>query len=149
LGEFKQNDPKRKVVTEITPDIVVRCDTELIRVALTHLIANAWKFTVNRADAKIKLGWRKEGDNDVCYLRDNGVGFDMAYANKLFVPFQRLHSPDDFAGRGIGLAIVARIIHRHGGDIAAEASLGKGTTITFTLRSNRVTYHDQRSHIAR
>lgn len=130
IGDLERAEPERTVKADIAQDIIVKCDKHLMRIALTHLLANAWKFTANRPDAHIKLACHGRNIFDI---RDNGVGFDMAYANKLFQPFHRLHTEAEFAGNGIGLAIAARIIRRHGGDISAEASLGKGTTVTFSI----------------
>jgi signal transduction histidine kinase len=133
IDDFRRDDPGRAVKVDITQDIVVNCDANLMRIALTHLLSNAWKFTAKRADAHIELDCAQRQGKHIFGIRDNGVGFDMAYAGKLFFPFQRLHSEAEFPGNGIGLAIAARIIRRHGGDISAEASLGKGTTINFSI----------------
>jgi len=133
IDDFRRDDPARTVKADIAPDIVVKCDPNLMRIALTHLLSNAWKFTAKRADAHIEFDCARSQGKNLFDIRDNGVGFDMAYASKLFVPFHRLHSETEFPGNGIGLAIAARIIHRHGGDISAEASLGKGTIVSFSL----------------
>ncbi len=133
IGDFRRDDPARTVKADIAPNIVVKCDANLMRIALTHLLSNAWKFTAKRADAHIAFDCERSQGKNLFDIRDNGVGFDMAYASKLFVPFHRLHSEAEFPGNGIGLAIAARIIHRHGGDISAEASLGKGTIVSFSL----------------
>jgi light-regulated signal transduction histidine kinase (bacteriophytochrome) len=133
IDDFRRDEPGRAVKADIAQNIVVKCDANLMRIALTHLLSNAWKFTAKRADAHIELDCEQRQGKNLFDIRDNGVGFDMAYAGKLFVPFHRLHTEAEFPGNGIGLAIAARIIHRHGGDISAEASLGKGTTITFSI----------------
>jgi signal transduction histidine kinase len=133
IGDLRRDDPDRTVKADIAQNIVVKCDANLMRIALTHLLSNAWKFTAKRADAHIELDCARRQGKNLFGIRDNGVGFDMAYAGKLFVPFHRLHSEAEFPGNGIGLAIAARIIRRHGGDISAEASLGKGTTVTFSI----------------
>ena len=105
-----------------------------MRIVLENLLGNAWKFTGNRTKARIEFGETgTDGEERVYYIRDNGVGFDMAYADKLFQAFQRLHSATDFEGTGIGLATVARIVHRHGGRVWAEAAMDQGATIYFTL----------------
>ena len=109
-------------------------DSHLIRAVLENLIGNAWKFTGKVPQPRIEFGTLGEKDNQqVFFVRDNGVGFDMKYAGKLFGAFQRLHSMSEFPGTGIGLATVKRIIHRHGGQIWAESEPGKGATFYFTL----------------
>jgi light-regulated signal transduction histidine kinase (bacteriophytochrome) len=94
---------------------------------------NAWKFTRKRDAALIEIGREEGGERPAFFVRDNGAGFDMRYANKLFAPFQRLHSPEEFEGTGIGLATVDRIVRRHGGEVWAYGEVGKGATVYFTL----------------
>jgi len=133
LTGLHRRDPQRRVVTEIAPDLIVHGDRSLLRIALEHLLDNAWKFTGTRAEARITVGMQRQDDTPVYYVRDNGVGFDMAYVNKLFQPFQRLHTEAEFPGTGIGLALIQRIVQRHGGRVWAEGEEGKGATIYFTL----------------
>ena len=111
-------------------------DERLLRLALENLLDNAWKFTRARARARIEFGVVRQGDETVYFVRDDGAGFDMAYVGKLFAPFQRLHTPAEFEGTGIGLVTVQRIIHRHGGRIWAEAAVEHGATFYFTLGSH-------------
>ena len=125
--------PERAVKFALAPGLRVCGDSRLLRVALENLLGNAWKFTGTRADAQVELGRRQDSDAEVYYVRDNGAGFDMAYANKLFGPFQRLHTIDEFPGTGIGLATVQRIVRKHGGRIWAESAVGKGAVFYFTL----------------
>ena len=131
--ELQRRQPHRVVSFAIEHGLVTEADPRLLRIALDNLLGNAWKFTRDRPEARIAFGARSGGRQPVYFVRDNGAGFDMAYADKLFTPFQRLHSPREFEGSGIGLAIVARVIHRHGGGIRAEGVVGQGATIHFTL----------------
>jgi light-regulated signal transduction histidine kinase (bacteriophytochrome) len=127
------SQPDRNVELLIGDDLDVLGDARLLGVAIENLIGNAWKFTRDRAQPRIEIGSSRHGARPVFYVRDNGAGFDMAFASKLFGVFQRLHSPDEFEGTGIGLATVSRIIHRHGGRIWADGKLGEGATFYFTL----------------
>jgi len=129
--ELHHQEPDRQVLLEITPGITVTGDSDLLRILLENLLGNAWKYTGKRADARIELG--VESDRGVVFIRDNGVGFDMRHADKLFEPFQRLHPDDDFEGTGIGLATVKRIVERHGGRVWAQSDVKTGTTFWFTL----------------
>ncbi len=133
--ELQCTQPGRRVEFIITPGLVAGGDAHLLRAALENLLANAWKFSGKRDLALIEFGKAEDDDLSAYFVRDNGVGFDMAYADKLFGAFQRLHSPSDFEGTGIGLATVQRIIHRHGGEIWAESEVDKGTIFYFTLGS--------------
>jgi signal transduction histidine kinase len=133
LAGLKKTEPQRQVDCAITANLTVTGDERLLRVAIENLLGNAWKFTGKRAAARIEFGMIRNGDTPTYYVRDNGAGFDMAYMDKLFGPFQRLHAMKEFEGTGIGLATVQRIIHRHGGQVWAEAEVGKGATFHFTL----------------
>ncbi len=125
--------PGRSVEFAIEPGVRAWGDLRLLAVLLENLLGNAWKFTSKRGDARIEFGHRREPGRTVYFVRDNGAGFDMARASRLFTAFSRLHSADDFEGTGIGLATVQRIVHRHGGQIWAEAQPGQGATFFFTL----------------
>ncbi|MCP3136716.1 sensor histidine kinase [Pyxidicoccus xibeiensis] len=130
---LRRAEPGREATFHLAPGLTTRGDARLLRVVLENLLGNAWKFTSQRSGARIEFfAESREGRPRYC-VRDNGVGFDMAYAGKLFSPFQRLHRPADFPGTGIGLATVQRVIHKHGGDITAEAVPDGGATFCFTL----------------
>ncbi len=131
--ELKQSTPSREAQIEVAPELHTEGDPRLLRVALENLLGNAWKFTAGRSPARIAFGQEQVDGASAYFVRDNGVGFDMAYAGKLFGAFQRLHDARDFAGTGIGLATVQRIIHKHGGRIWAESQPDKGATFRFTL----------------
>ena len=133
FAELRSRYPERNVEIVVAPDLDVRADANLLTIVLENLLGNAWKFTAKQADARIEVGKQSFDGAAAYFVRDNGVGFDMAYANKLFGAFQRLHSDKDFEGTGIGLATVQRIVQRHGGRIWAESDLGQGATFYFTL----------------
>jgi signal transduction histidine kinase len=133
VQELQRANADRRVAVTVAALPAVRGDPALLRQVLTHLVGNAFKFTRHRPDAQVEIGTRTEGRDVVCYVRDNGAGFDMRYAGKLFGVFQRLHRPDEFAGTGIGLALVQRIIRRHGGRVWAEARVNEGATFFFML----------------
>ena len=135
VRELKARDRERDVATTIMPRLVVQGDQRLLRVALENLLGNAWKYTGKRADAQIELAALNQNGERVFYVRDNGAGFDMRYADKLFGAFQRLHGEAEFEGTGIGLATVHRIIRRHGGRIWAEGKVNEGATFYFTVGS--------------
>jgi PAS domain S-box-containing protein len=133
LSELQKTEPDRKVTLDISPDVMAYGDRNLLRLALENLIGNAWKFSGKTDSPRIEVGTVEHNGKQAYFVRDNGVGFDMAYANKLFKPFQRLHKASEFPGTGIGLATIQRIIRRHGGEVWAESKLGEGTTFYFTL----------------
>jgi len=131
--ELQQSQPERHVNFTIARGLVAKGDANLLRVALENLLVNAWKFSRTKECAMIEFGCTNTNGQHVYFVRDNGVGFDMAYADKLFGAFQRLHSPKEFEGTGIGLATVRRIVNRHGGTIWAESAVDQGATFYFTL----------------
>lgn len=137
ITDLQKQYPERKVAVTIKPDLVARGDPEMIRIALENLLSNAWKFTGKTPDAHIEFGETRQSGERVYFVKDNGAGFEMAYAGRLFAPFQRLHTEAEFPGTGIGLAIVRRIIGRHGGRVWAEGEVGKGATFYFTLKPER------------
>ncbi len=130
---LQRTQPERRVEFEIAPGVVVDGDSRLLRVVTENLVGNAWKFTSKHSTARIQFGVTEYQGKRAYFIRDDGAGFDMAYADKLFGAFQRLHPNEEFDGTGIGLATVQRIIHRHGGEIWAEAKLAQGATFYFTL----------------
>jgi signal transduction histidine kinase len=132
-GALKGQDETRSTRWRVDENLTVRADRDLMRIALQNLLENAWKFTGRTPMATIHFGAREEGGQQVFFVADNGAGFDMAYAAKLFGAFQRLHHVDEFPGTGIGLAIVQRIVQRHGGRVWAQAQPGAGATFSFTL----------------
>jgi signal transduction histidine kinase len=132
-AELQAEAPKRKVEWVIAPQVMAEGDPGLLKVALQNLINNAWKYSSKREIARIEFGISERNGRPAYFVRDNGDGFDMAYADKLFEAFQRLHSPAEFSGTGIGLATVKRIVRRHGGEVGAEGRVGEGATFYFTL----------------
>ena len=133
LSRLQESEPARKVEIKVRPGVVVTGDGQLLRIALENLLENAWKFTSKQPEARIEFGVTQASGEPTYFVRDNGAGFDMTYADRLFGPFQRLHAQGEFAGSGIGLATVQRIIHRHGGQVWAEGLVGQGATFQFTL----------------
>lgn len=131
--ELGEADPARQVTFVIPEGLTADVDPHLLRIALQNLLGNAWKFTAKTTNPIIEVGALGAADHMTYFVRDNGVGFDMAHAKKLFAPFQRLHSEKEFPGTGIGLATVQRIVHRHGGTVRAEGETGRGATISFTI----------------
>ena len=133
VNDLQASEPERQVEVAIAPEVLVCADATLMRMLLTNLLENAWKFTSRHSSAKIEFGIIHQNKETIYFVQDNGAGFDMSYAKMLFGVFQRLHSTDEFPGTGIGLATVQRAIHRHGGRIWAEAAVEKGATFYFTL----------------
>lgn len=131
-AELRKAKPENRVTFLIGEGLTGKGDAGLCRIVLENLMGNAWKHTVNRAGAVIELGMTELGGKPVCFICDNGPGFDMAGAGKLFMPFQQLPGTDD-RGHGIGLATVKRIVQRHGGRVWAESSPGEGATFFYTL----------------
>jgi two-component system sensor histidine kinase/response regulator len=137
LERLREGNPERSVEMRVRPGVVVTGDGQLLKIALENLLQNAWKFTSKQPSARIEFGLTNVGGEPTYFVRDNGAGFDMTYAGRLFGPFQRLHSQNEYPGSGIGLATVQRIIHRHGGQIWAEGLIGQGATFQFTLGRSR------------
>jgi signal transduction histidine kinase len=150
IDELQKGDPDRSVELRIQENITAMADENLIRIALTNLLSNAWKYTSKRETAYIEFGvtndelensnfktitrnQKQNTLNRVFFVKDNGVGFDMQNVSRVFEPFQRLHSAKEFPGTGIGLATVKRILERHGGSVWAESEMGKGTIFYFTI----------------
>ena len=133
LERMREAEPGRAVECKVRPGVTVLADGQLLRIAVENLLQNAWKFTGQTPLARIEFGMTNVAGEPTYFVRDNGAGFDMAYADRLFGPFQRLHLQSEFPGTGIGLATVQRIIHRHGGRVWAEGMPGQGATFHFTL----------------
>ena len=132
-SELQEAQPERKVSLSVEPDMKVAGDKALIAIALRCLLDNAWKFSARNPIASIEVGSVRETTSPTYFVRDNGVGFDQKFAHKMFLPFQRLHTKEEFAGTGIGLSLVSRVVQRHGGRVWAESEPGKGSTFYFTL----------------
>jgi PAS domain S-box-containing protein len=135
-AELQAAQPDRQVAWNIQPGVLATADSRLLRVAVENLLNNAWKFTSRRACAAISFGTREEHGAPVFFVKDDGAGFDPAYAERLFGAFQRLHATSEFPGTGVGLATVQRVVNRHGGRIWAESSVGQGAAFFFTLPQN-------------
>ncbi|MDH5265560.1 MAG: ATP-binding protein, partial [Betaproteobacteria bacterium] len=132
VAELRERSPERQVEVRIAPGLAAKGDESLLRVALSNLLDNAWKYTSRTSAAQIEFAAESDGSGTVFFVRDNGAGFDMRYAEKLFGAFQRLHGAE-FPGVGVGLATVARVIRRHGGDVWARGQIGRGSTFYFRL----------------
>jgi light-regulated signal transduction histidine kinase (bacteriophytochrome) len=141
VAELREQQPDRNLDVRIAEGLVADVDPDFIRIALANLLSNAFKFTGNQTAPRIDFAAETRDGEVVYYVRDNGAGFDMAYAEQVFRPFERLHSQDEFPGTGIGLATVQRVIRRHGGRIWADAAIGRGATFFFTLRSEAGAEH--------
>jgi signal transduction histidine kinase len=142
MNNIRQHEPQRDVDVSIWDGMSVQADPRLLRAAFENLLGNAWKFTGKTANPRIEVGVLRDRDLQVFFVRDNGAGFSMEYADKLFSPFQRLHSANEYSGTGIGLATVQRIVRRHGGRIWANASVGNGAAFYFTLVADSSTRID-------
>lgn len=136
MEDLKKGEPERRVEWVVEPNMMAEGDARLLRIVLVNLLGNAWKFTGRQSIARIQFERLAVDGETVYFIRDNGVGFDMTYANKLFNPFKRLHTTREFPGTGVGLATVQRIIRRHGGSVWAESQEGHGATFYFTLPQN-------------
>jgi light-regulated signal transduction histidine kinase (bacteriophytochrome) len=132
-AELQDREPGRQVEFAVGDHVTADGDGRFLRIVLENLFANAFKFTATRTTARIEFGHERVDGEDVFFVRDDGVGFDMAYADQLFVPFHRLHSESDFPGSGIGLATISRIARRHGGRTWAYGEVDRGATVYFTL----------------
>jgi len=131
--ELAESQPERQVSLSLADSVTAMGDPELLKVVLENLLGNAWKFTAKKEATAIEFGEERIGRERAFFVRDNGAGFDMAYADKLFATFQRLHREDEFPGTGIGLSLVQRVIHRLGGRVWGEGAIGQGATFYFTL----------------
>ena len=136
VKQLQEHYSEHKVDMNIAENVSAIGDRKLLSLVLQNLLGNAWKFTAKVAHPRIEFGVTSDDNDPVYFVRDNGVGFDMRYINKLFGTFQRLHHEDEYEGAGIGLASVQRIIERHGGRVWAEGVVGKGATLFFTLRQD-------------
>jgi len=133
VDDLRRASPQRQVQVELAPGLVVNGDPTLLRLVLENLLGNAWKYTARAPQARLSLSLQTRDGQPVYVVADNGAGFDMRNADRLFGVFQRLHSANDFPGTGVGLASVKRIVRRHGGDIWAESEPGRGARFFFTL----------------
>ena len=137
LQHLAESQPERKVDVRIQPGMRVTADLNLMKIALDNLLGNAWKYSDKQAHARIEFGRSDKGGDETYFIKDNGIGFDMRFADKLFSSFQRLHKASEYEGTGIGLATVQRIIHRHGGRIWGEAEPNKGASFYFTISERK------------
>jgi light-regulated signal transduction histidine kinase (bacteriophytochrome) len=135
VEDLRAAQPEREIAVKIRAGVTVRADTALMRILLENLLSNAWKFTARTAHAVVEIGMGGSEAEPVYFVRDNGAGFDMAVASRLFGAFERLHPASEFPGTGIGLTTVHRIVRRHGGHVRAESTPGMGATFYFDLGS--------------
>lgn len=147
LAELQKKDVKRTVVIDIEEELITQGDRRLLRILLSNLLGNAWKFTSKREQSQITFGAGHKDGEIRYFVRDNGAGFDMAYAKKLFGAFQRLHRAGEFEGTGIGLATVQRIVNRHGGRVWAEGAVNEGSTFYFTLPQRKEIGNGEKSDL--
>jgi light-regulated signal transduction histidine kinase (bacteriophytochrome) len=133
MEQLCRTQPHRKVEFVAPPSAKAHADARLVQIVLENLLGNAWKYTSRREEARIEFGVEHRNGTVVYFIRDDGSGFDPRSSNRLFKPFQRLHSSSEFSGSGIGLATVHRIIERHGGEVWAEGAVDEGATFYFTL----------------
>jgi signal transduction histidine kinase len=147
-GDLQRTDAARQVTFNIEPEVTANGDPRLLRVLLENLIGNAWKYTSRHPTARIDFGRTSEAGESAYFVRDDGAGFDLAYADKLFRPFQRLHTVEEFEGAGVGLATVQRVVRRHGGRIWADAAPEKGATFFFTLGNEAEDKESDRTNLA-
>jgi light-regulated signal transduction histidine kinase (bacteriophytochrome) len=138
VARLQSTQPERQTEVTIADGLFATGDGRLLGIALDNLLGNAWKFTAKSPSARIAFGRGEDGGRPAYFVSDDGAGFDMAYASKLFGVFQRLHTPDEFEGTGIGLATVERIIRRHGGSVWARGEVNRGATFYFTLDDQEI-----------
>lgn len=155
FDRLRKSDPDRKISVSIQPDVMVYADQSMLQIVIENLLSNAWKYTAHTSVPEIKFSSENMNNKTIYSVSDNGAGFDMQYADKLFLPFRRLHNSKEFEGTGVGLATVKRIILRHGGDIWGEGSVGEGAVFSFTLSKevapvidNKNNYEDMENHVA-
>jgi light-regulated signal transduction histidine kinase (bacteriophytochrome) len=136
-AQLKETAPERQAVFAFMPGVEATGDSTLLKLVLQNLLGNSFKFTSGCPNARIEFGVNRQEGGKVYFVRDNGAGFDMKYVDKLFKPFQRLHSSEEYPGTGIGLVTVQRIIQRHGGVVWAEGEVNKGSTLYFKLNQEK------------
>jgi light-regulated signal transduction histidine kinase (bacteriophytochrome) len=135
LTDLRQQEPERNVISRVQSGLNVKGDQRLLFAAIENLLRNAWKYSSKKQQSLIEFGVEDKGNERVFFVKDNGAGFETAYAHKLFVPFERLHHKSEFTGSGVGLFNVQRIIQRHNGRIWAESKVGEGAQFYFTIET--------------